>query len=196
MRLVEMTIKVPLPWLIERMVVFLVLLYRRVRYGYAFRRIKLTRGKYTLVDPEDFERLNQYKWYCTHNGYAKRTVPKRLVKGKQKYALMHRELCPVSDGMVIDHINRNPSDNRKANLRPATRQQNCWNVDYKRRPRRSRYIGIYFDKRIGKWRVHMQLDGRFRFFGHYADDVEAAKKYDEVAKKYRGEFAVLNFPET
>ena len=41
----------------------------------------------------------------------------------------------------------------------------------------------------------MQIDGRLRSFGYYVDEVEAAKKYDEVAKKYRGEFAVLNFPE-
>lgn len=190
-----MTIKLPLPRLVERIGVFFVLLYRRLRYGYPFRRIKLTRGKYALVDPEDFERLNQYNWYSTHDGYAKRTVPKKLAKGKQQYALMHRELCPVPEGLIVDHINRNPGDNRKANLRPATRQQNCWNVNYKNRPGNSRYIGVSFNKQSGKWRVHMSIDRCFRTIGYYDDEVEAAKKYDEMAKKYRGEFAVLNFPE-
>ena len=53
------------------------LLYRKLRYGYAFRRIPVTQGKYTIVDPEDCERLNRYKWHVTKNSrtfYAKRNA--------------------------------------------------------------------------------------------------------------------------
>jgi hypothetical protein len=192
---IDISFSLPVPTVLFRIAVRVVLLSRRLRYGYAFRRIKLTRGRYALVDPEDFERLNQYKWFCTYYGYAARKIPVKLRKGKETHVLMHRELCPVPEEMVVDHINRNPSDNRKANLRPATKQQNCWNAKFKRRPGSSRYTGIYFDKRKGKWLVHMGIDGRSRSFRYYADEVEAAKAYDRVAKKYRGEFAVLNFPE-
>ena len=191
----DISFSLPVPVVFVRVAVWIVLVYRRLRYGYAFRRIPLTRGKFAIVDPEDFERLNQYKWFCTYHGYASRKVPKELREHpKQTHSLMHRELCPVPDGMVVDHINRNPQDNRKANLRPATKQQNCWNAKFKRRPGSSRYTGIYFDKRKGKWLVHMGIDGRNRSFNYYADEVQAAKRYDELAKKYRGEFAVLNFP--
>lgn len=192
---VDISFSLPVPTILVRIAVWIVLLYRRLRYGYTFRRIKLTQGKYAIVDPEDFERLNQYKWFCTHYGYAARKMPMKLRKGKEQHVLMHKELCPAPDGMVVDHINRNPSDNRKANLRPATKQQNCWNAKFKRKPGSSRYTGIYFDKRKGKWLVHMEIDGRSRSFRYYADELEAAKAYDRVAKQYRGEFAVLNFPE-
>ena len=146
------------PAILVQIGVGIVLLYRRVWYGYTCRRIKLTRGKYALVDVEDVKRLNQYGWYYTYDGYARRTIPTKSAKGKPQHVLMPKELCPVPEGVIVDHINRNPSDNRKANLRPATRPQNCWNANYKSRRRRSRYIGIYFDKRRGKWRVHMSID--------------------------------------
>ena len=98
-------------------------------------------------------------------------------------------------GMVVNPINRKPSDNRRANLRPATKQQNCWNAKFKRRPGSSQYTGIHFDKRKGKWIVLMGINGKNRSLTYHADEIEAAKKYDELAKKFRGEFAVLNFPE-
>ena len=192
---VDISFSLAVPTILIRAAIWLVLLYRRLRYGYTFRRIKLTRGQYAIVDVEDFERLNQYKWFCTYHGYAARKVPRKLKKGNETHVLMHRELCPAPNEMVVDHINRNPSDNRKANLRPATKQQNCWNAKFKRKPGSSRYTGIYFDKRKGKWLVHMGIDGRSRSFRYYTDEVEAAKAYDRVAKQYRGEFAVLNFPD-
>jgi HNH endonuclease len=192
---VDISFSLPVPTILIRLGVRVVLVYRRLRYGYTFRRIKLTRGQFALVDVEDFERLNQYKWFCSHYGYAERKIPKKLRTGKRWRVLMHRELCPVPEGMVVDHINRNPSDNRKANLRPATRQQNCWNAKIKKKSGSSRYTGIYFDKRKGRWLVHITIDGRPTTSRYYADEVEAAKAYDRLAKHYRGEFAVLNFPE-
>jgi len=192
---VDISFSLPVPTVLIPIAVWIVLLYRKLRYGYAFRRIKLTRGQYAIVDPEDFERLNQYKWHCSHRGYAKRAVPHAPAKGRQRLVGMHQELCPVPEGMVVDHINRNPLDNRKANLRPATRRQNTWNRKLTRKTRKTRYTGIHWDKRSRKWEVLVRIDGRNRGFGAYADEVEAAKAYDRVAKQHRGEFAALNFPE-
>ncbi|HUV64953.1 MAG TPA: HNH endonuclease [Sedimentisphaerales bacterium] len=192
---VDISFSLPVPTILVRIAVRVVLLYRRVRYGYAFRRIKLTKGKFAIVDPEDFEQLNQYNWYCTYYGYAARKIPKKDRKGKETRVLMHRELCPVPDELVVDHINRNPGDNRKANLRPATKQQNCWNAKIKKKRAETQYTGIHFDKRRGKWYVHITLDGRSTTCGYYSDEVEAAKAYDRLVKQHRGEFGVLNFPE-
>ena len=191
----DISFSLPVPTILVRIAVRIVLLYRRLRYGYTFRRIKLTKGRFAIVDPEDFERLNQYKWFCTYYGYAARKIPRKDRKGKETVALMHRELCPAPDELVVDHINRNPSDNRKANLRPATKQQNCWNAKIKKKRAGTRYTGIHFDKRKGKWFVHITRDGRSTTCGYYSDEVEAARAYDRLVKEHRGEFAVLNFPE-
>jgi len=192
---VDISFSLPVPTILVRIAVWIVLLYRRMRYGYTFRRIKLTQGKYAIVDVEDFERLNQYNWHWTCYGYACRKVPKKFRKGDERHAYMHKELCPVPDGMVVDHINRNKLDNRKVNLRPATKQQNAWNGTFKRRTGKPRYGGIYWDKALKKWRVRLDIDGRTESFGCYSDELEAAMAYDRVAKQHRGEFASLNFPE-
>jgi len=193
---VDIAFCLPVPTVLVRIVVWIVLLYRRLRYGYAFRRIKLTRGQYAIVDPEDFERLNQHKWHVTHYGYAARAVPHTSGKSRKQGAVyMHNVVCPAPDGMITDHINRNPYDNRKANLRPATRRQNVWNRKFVRRGGRTRYNGIRWDKNKQQWQVRLTIKGRRESFGYYADEVEAAKAYDRVARQHRGEFAVLNFPD-
>ncbi|MHC4185837.1 MAG: HNH endonuclease [Planctomycetota bacterium] len=193
---VNISFSLSVPTILVRAAVWIVLVYRRVCYGYAFRRIKLTRGKYAIVDVEDFERLNQYKWHSTHYGYAKRAVSKRCGKGrKQVEVYMHKLVCPAPAGMIVDHINRNSVDNRRVNLRAATQKQNVWNRKFARKRGRTRYNGIRWDKNKEKWQVRLTIDGRRRSFGYYADEIEAAKAYDRAARKYRGEYAFLNFPE-
>jgi hypothetical protein len=194
---VDISFSLRIPTILVRVGVWIVLVYRRVRYGYTFRRIKLTRGKYAIVDVEDFEWLNQYKWQCTHCGYAKRAVYRAGGDGggrRQREVYMHKMVCPAPDGMIVDHVNRKSLDNRKANLRAATQKQNVWNRKFTRKAGRTRYNGIRWDKNREKWQVRLTIDGRRESFGYYADEVEAAKAYDAVAKKYRGEFAFLNFP--
>ena len=191
---IDISFSLPVPAVFVRIAVWILLLYRRIRYGYAFRRIKLTRGKYAIVDPEDFARLSEYKWHCTNYGYAARKIPPKLRKGKEQSIMMHRELCPVDDDLFVDHINHIRHDNRKANLRPATRQQNIWNTRQNRKKSDTEYIGIHWHKSRKKWQVQMYVDGKTKSFGYYTDEIEAAKRYDEAAKIHRGEFAVLNFP--
>ncbi len=107
------------------------LLYRRLRYGYAFRKIPLTKVKYAIVDPDDYYRLSEYKWYvsggCYNRFYAVCKKPNRNGK-RPKLISMHREVANTPDGLVCDHINGRTLDNRKANLRSATRLQNSWNL--------------------------------------------------------------------
>jgi hypothetical protein len=101
--------------------VLLALSYRRVRFGYAFRRIPLTQGKYAIVDPDDFERINKHKWYAAkgkNTFYAERIV---TVRKRRMHINIHGEIIKVPDGKFVDHINHNGLDNRKTNLRPATR---------------------------------------------------------------------------
>ncbi|MCP4257565.1 MAG: endonuclease [Planctomycetes bacterium] len=175
---------------------FLVLLYRRIHYGYAFHRIPLTQGKYAIVDPEDYERLNKHKWH-TNSGrntcYAVRTAFK---DGKRIHTKMHRVITNAPRHLVVDHINHSGLDNRKTNLRAVTIAQNNVNrASYKRKNSPSQYKGVYWSKRDKKWQVQICHNYKCRTIGQFTDEIQAAKAYDEAAKKYHKEFAVLNFPD-
>ena len=168
----------------------IVLRYRRMRYGYSFCRIPLTEGKYAIVDAEDYGELRKFDWYYTHHYYA---ATNEIIddSGKRKPSVMHRKIMKAAKGLIIDHINRDRLDNRKANLRIATQNQNACNKET--RPHTSKYRGVSFHKALRKWQVYINHLNKRIYLGVYADEVEAAKVYDEAAKKYHGEFAMVNF---
>jgi len=181
-------------WLIWPFVL-LVLLYRRVRYGYSFRRIPLTRGKYAMVDADDYERLNKYKWLAQQGQRTFYAMRRGRVgeSGRGGMVWMHREIIKPANGMFVDHINHNGVDNRKSNLRAATRNQNMWNRRKGTTKTRSKYKGLSLHNRKKPWSVRIKVNGESKFLGFFENEVEAAKAYDRAARKFHGEFAALNF---
>jgi hypothetical protein len=175
--------------------IFILLLYRRLRYGYPFRKIPLTRGKFAIVDPEDYPRLAKHKWFLsksTTGSYAARWQSCRG-KSTRKKIWMHRKVIHIPPKMVCDHINREGLDNRNANIRPATISQNLCNRPKTKTKTRSKYKGLEWDKIQQKWKVRIQLNGQKIYLGSFANEIDAAKAYDRAARKYHGEFALTNF---
>jgi hypothetical protein len=168
-----------------------------MRYGYTFRRIPLTRGRFAIVDVGDYERLSKYKWFAAKNGrsiYARRTVMPNDGRRSNCNIKMHRQILDIPEGKFVDHINHNGLDNRKANLRIVTKMQNNWNRRKRLGIYSSQYKGVTLLKRRGKWQSRIVYKDKEIFIGNFDDEASAARAYDAKAREVYGEFAALNFP--
>ncbi|KKN71395.1 hypothetical protein LCGC14_0421170 [marine sediment metagenome] len=155
--------------------------------------ISLTKGYKVLVDAEDYERVNEFKWRAIVNAGVAHTVCMSQTKGEQTHIKMHRFILNAPDGMFVDHINYNCLDNRKANLRLCTPQESSFH----RRGisgRSSEYKGVCWAKREKKWEACIKHNNKKIFIGQYDDEKEAARAYDIKAKELFGKFVHLNFP--
>ena len=174
------------------------LFYRRLRYGYAFRLIRMAQPKYAKVDPADYKRLRGYEWLVKkgrNSFYARRHAATAGKAEKETLVYMHQEIIEVPDGMVVDHINHDGMDNRSGNLRAASYSQNL--CHRKKRPgtTHSKYKGIYWKKKNRKWQACITFERKRIYLGYFENEIDAAKAYDRAAMKYHGEFASLNFPD-
>jgi hypothetical protein len=147
------------------------------------------KGLYTLVDDEDFEYLNQFKWFISKCGYAMRTFK----DGKKNRSMrMHRILMHNPKGKVVDHINHNTLDNCKENLRVCSSYQNQWNMQKTNNKTTSKYKGVYFNKNIRKYHAQITINNKKQHLGFFETEEEAGLAYNKKAKELFGEFAVFN----
>lgn len=154
--------------------------------------IPLTQGKFALVDDEDFEQLNRFRWYCQKHGRSFRAMRTARISGKRTTILMHRQILNAKTEQEIDHQDRNDLNNRKENLRFCTPQQNCANAR-KIINCSSQYKGVSWYKLYKKWYSTIQYNYKTIHLGLFDSEVEAAKTYDRKAKELFGEFACVNF---
>jgi hypothetical protein len=158
-------------------------------------KIPLTKGKFALIDAEDYPIVSQWKW-SFNDTYATRGIYLGKINGKRRSQTqtLHKQLMNTPKGFEIDHANGDQLDNRRKNLRVCTHKQNMANIG-KRSDREysSSYKGVTWSKVLGKWLVTASLNGKAKYIGTYNDQIKAANAYDQYAKRTYGEFAKLNF---
>lgn len=158
------------------------------------REIPLSQGMVALVDACDFEYLNQWKWHYHRepkgsSGYAVRNVP--LGQGKRATVRMHRLILNITDKTEIDHINWIGIDNRRTNLRIASRSQNCTNRKLFKN-NTSGYKGVFWDTRYKTWAARIRINNKLKHLGVYLTKEEARDVYIEAVKVFHGEFAKIS----
>jgi hypothetical protein len=180
---------IPYPAFIARFARFCLLLYQKIRFGHELKYIELTKGKYAIISLEDYEKISQHKWRALRSPQTFYAV--RSQKGKTIY--MHNQVAYPPSGMMVDHIDHNGLNNSRGNLQLATRSQNACNRRKRDTKCTSRYKGVWFNKREGKWMSSIKIECRRIFLGYFDNQLDAAKAYDKAAKEYHGKFAALNF---
>jgi hypothetical protein len=104
---------------------------------------------------------------------------------------MQNEVLSIEQGRIVDHVDRNGLNNRKANLRPATRSQNRFNQK-RRRDNSSGFKGVRLSRSAQRWRASIRAEGRIYYLGGFATPIEAARAYNAAALRLHGPFALLN----
>lgn len=150
----------------------------------------LTRGAVAIVDDEDYEKLKAHKWSASATGYAVRGFRRN---GKSILVKMHREILGEQcAGLEVDHINGNKLDNRRENLRIATRSQNASNRPKYYKDSSSKYKGVRKAKGRKKWTARICVNRKDIYLGQYETEEEAAMAYNKAAIQYHGQYAKLN----
>lgn len=142
-----------------------------------------------LIDKEDYEKAKKFRWFSKIYKLTGKYYAYSHLKGNKKI-LLHRYLLDIDDERLVDHINGNTLDNRRSNLRIASRLQN--NVNSKKRKNcKSKYKGLML-RPSGRWGVYIKFQGINYCLGTFDNEIEAAKVYNKKALEFYGEYARLN----
>lgn len=149
--------------------------------------IKLSKGMVALVDDGDFEWLNQWKWTHATGGYAYRAY---RISGIRIVVYMHRIILGIFNNKEVEgeHIDGNGLNNKRSNLRVASRKQNNQNLGL-RSDNKSGFKGISWDKSRAKWFASSSENGKTIALGRFNSIDEAKESLDSYRLKKHGEFA-------
>lgn len=140
-------------------------------------------GHQFMIDVDDYEKIKERHWTYAE-GYWSTCIK---IDNKKTQIRMHNFIIQTKDGYVIDHADKNKSNNRKSNLRQATVSQNGMNS--KLRKNISGITGVRLDKRCNKWCATITLNQKSIWLGEYADKDDAIKARLLAEAKYFGDFA-------
>lgn len=162
------------------------------------KKIKLTQGKWALVDDADHEFASSFRWSAMRQG-TRWCAVRYFKNNRNKY--MHREIIGARKGFVVDHIDGNALNNQRSNLRECTVRENIRNQNSRRKTvgKSSIFKGVHWYKRDQKWKATIgfttdENKHKVIHIGTYIQEKDAARAYDKKSLEIYGEFARPNFP--
>jgi len=160
---------------------------------YNIKNVEVARAK---IDTKYYEIIknSDLKWHLTYYGYAAAEWFDEC--GKTQQTFLHQAIIQLSgqkmeDDQQIDHKDVNKLNCLEDNLRICTTTQNNHNVKI-RKNNTSGATGVWWNQQVGKYEVHLAINGKQKYHGSFKTKGEAIKFYNELVIKYHGEFAVLN----
>lgn len=148
--------------------------------------LRLSKGRLVVLDYEDYLALRAWKWHFLSGGNRNKPdygYATRSAKKNEPYSgrllLMHRVIMQTPSHLVCDHINGDPLDNRRANLRNVTQSQNLKNRSAFSNSQ-GRHKGVSYNPKKGKWTTKVQL--------YFETEEEALAMYRRIQEVTHGEF--------
>ena len=151
--------------------------------------IWLTQGYIAIVDDEDYEQVISYGKWQAHVGPTT-VYATKILKGTKKRIWLHDVIMKPIPPLTVDHIDKDALNCQKTNMRLATKSQQNAN---RRSVMTNGYRGIYPVNESYKWEPRLWFQGKLYRNGTYYTKEEAARAYDELARKIYGQFATVNF---
>lgn len=152
--------------------------------------IQLTRGFEAVIDASDVPLVEGRNWYAAPNCGTVYAITK-IRRGKTMVtAYLHREISKTPAGLCADHIDGDGLNNRRDNLRAATKSENMHNSGRKA-ANTSGYKGVGWCRRLGRWRARIRTSSGRKYLGSYDTREAAYAAYCDAAERIHGEFARL-----
>lgn len=148
-----------------------------------------TNGYKFIVDDDWADDVGSVKWHAIGKTRKYIQTQYKHTDGHMQHVLLHRLIVGALAGEVVDHINNDPLDNRRENLRACTQQENLFNRKFS--GYKSKFKGVEHRTK-NSWRARLKRDGKDIVIGHFKTEIEAAIAYNKKAKEMFGEFAYLN----
>lgn len=160
---------------------------RPIKIDGAIARVPLTKGFEAIIDAADSALIEGFSWTAKISGklvYAKRA---QMIDGVYVGLAMHRVIAGAPEGVLVDHIDGNGLNNRRANLRFATVSQNLCN----RGPQvnnTSGFKGVIWHKSAQKWSAQIKIGRKNKYLGLFDRALDAAHARQRASAEIHGAF--------
>ena len=156
--------------------------------------IPVNKGYRAKVDAEDYERVMEHTWRIIRkdSGRLKVVTSVMTARGNRQVSLGQFLMKPGKGKMVYPRRFMEGLDYRKSNLIVCTMRERQRILPKSRRVGSSRFKGVSYAEKLGKWRASITVNGRSINLGVYQSEPKAADAYNRAAKKYFGEMSYQN----